>query len=777
MPVDVGATLQRLRAVLTRPLPEGGRLPDDVWSRRHRGLTLLLAVQAAALVVTAELAGSAITWQHLASEGTTGAAIVFWIVVASATTIALIERLRRAVRTGAVAIGLIACSAYLVHITGGLSEVHLHVFVMLAVVSLYQDWLPFLAASGAIALHHLVLGTVVPQRLFADPASADAPGRTVVLYLLFLGAANVASILAWRLGERDRARADLVLDATADGVHGVDPQGRITFANAALAKLVGERPERLVGRDHHEALGHVAPEGQPCPVCTTVRAGRGVPTGGLALRRRDGRDVPVECGATVLWDKGVVTGIVATFRDLTERERLQRQALHDELTGLANRTLLRAHLAQALARIDRDRHTAALLFCDLDQFKDVNDTLGHATGDELLRQAADRLRAAVRAHDTVSRMGGDEFVVLCTDLESRADVMVIAERLQQALSEPYEVEGLIANVSVSVGLTVFDDPRANADALLEEADTAMYRAKELGRDRVEIFDESLRAQTERRQQLETEFADAIAESAVEVRYQPRVELTGGRLDAVAAIPVWPHPERGELPAEELLGLAEETALVDTLGRYVLATACRQVASWREHHGQRADLALAVRITRPQLRDGGLADAVAQVLAESGLPPDRLCLEISEHALLDDTPATVDGLRALKRLGVMLAVDDFGAGWSSLAYLTRVPIDVLKVDRSFIATLDQPGDSHAIVAATLGLSRSLGLEVVADGVDRPGQAAALRELGCQLVQGDHFATAADSRTVEERIAAAVARPPRDPSHRAPTASEPPGSPTP
>lgn len=744
------SAVERLRRALTRPLPEGGRLPDDVWARRHRGMTLLLAVQAAALVVVAQLSGPTVSWHHLVASGTTSAAVVFWVVVAAATTIALADRLRRVARTSAVAFGLVACSAYLVHVTGGMSEAHLHVFVMLAVISLYEDWVPFLAASAAVALHHGALATVAPDRLFADPAAAAAPGRAVTLHLLFLAGASVASVIAWRLGEHERARADLVLDATADGVCGLDPDGRITFANAALTRLVDLPSKRLVGRHHHEALGHVAPPDGPCPLCTAVAAARGVPTGGLEVRRRDGRTVPVECGATPLWERGSVTGTVVTLRDLTERHRLQRQALHDELTGLANRTLLRAHLAQELARLDRDRHTAALLFCDLDQFKEVNDTLGHAAGDQLLVEAAHRLREAVRGHDTVARMGGDEFVVLCTDMQSSADVMVVAERLLATLAEPFLIDGVTARVSASIGVTVFDGPGTEPDALLEQADIAMYRAKQRGRDRIEVFDDELRARTEQRQRAAHDLAAALAEHRVEVRYQPRLSLADGRVASLVATPVWPHPELGDVTGDDLHALAEDAGLVEALARHVTVPACAQAAVWRRRAGQDG-LCLAVPLSAAALRARALPTIVDEALGSSGLPGEALWLEVGERALADDTPATVDTVRDLERRGVRLAVAGFGTGWSSLSYLTRLPVAAITVDSSLVATLDRADGGHAMVAAALGLSRSLGLTVIADGVERPGQAAALRNLGCEVAAGSHLASPLPAEALDAQLA--------------------------
>jgi diguanylate cyclase (GGDEF)-like protein/PAS domain S-box-containing protein len=577
---------------------------------------------------------------------------------------------------------------------------------------------------------------VVASVALASHAAAHPAAWTEPHVGLLLAAAAV-NVVVWRVGERDRRRADLVLDATADGIHGIDRDGRITFANAALARMLRTTAEALVGRDHHEALGHVSDDAGACPICTTLTARRDGPCVTSRLRRADGEELPVECTSTPLRESRKVTGAVVTLRDLSERQRLARQALHDPLTGLANRTLLRAHLEQAIAALDRRRHTAALLFCDLDRFKHVNDTYGHAAGDALLVTVAERLQTAVRGHDTVARFGGDEFVVLCTDLTSTHDAITVAERLVEAVGEPVMIDGAPSGISTSIGVTVFDRPDTDPDAILEEADLAMYRAKERGRARVEVFDDGLRERADRRIRMEQDLRRALREREIEVHYQPHVVLADGRLDGVEALARWRHPALGFLAPDDFLPIAEEAGLMPELGSWVLEQACTQVQTWRQEHPRAATLALAVNLSASQLADSRLAEVVDDVLRRTGLPPALLCLEIGELSLASETPTTVETLHALKRLGVRLAVDDFGTGWSSLTYLSRVPIDVLKVDRSFVASIDRPGDSWSIVAAAMGLSRSLGLAIVAEGVERQAQADVLEELGYEMAQGYHF----------------------------------------
>ncbi len=740
--------LQRARVALTRPLPEAGRLAEDVWARRHRMLSLFAAAQGVLLTAAAQVTATA-----------SPATYVLLAIVISLVVLGLLRPAPRGLRAGAVGMALVASTTSVMLLTDGSGTGHLHLFAMLSLVAIYQDWRPLPAAFGAAALCHFVIG-YAPGAL-PGFAAGGQPSAWSSGHLAALVAAAFVNLLAWQLGERRDDRVEHVLDATADGMHGVDVDGRITFVNAALARMLDTSPEAMIGRHHHEALGHIEDEEGSCRLCTTVQAGRrghGV-NARLALRPRravprseasrgdvvgahhpDGEDeheLPVECAATLLWKNRAVAGAVVTIRDMRERHRLARQALHDPLTGLANRTLLRSHLEHALAALDRHRQTTALLFCDLDGFKEVNDRLGHSAGDALLVAMANRLQTAVRGHDTVSRFGGDEFVILCTDLDSVRDVTVIAERLAETMREPIVFDGERVHVSVSIGVSVFDHPDVAVDTLLEEADLAMYRAKEQGRNRVEFYSAALREQASQRARVESELADALERGEFEIYYQPRVRLANEAVDGVEALVRWHHPSRGILTPSDFLETAEESGLMPELGGWALEQAACQVTRWREEHPSAKDLSLTVNVSLAQLRDVDTVERIAGVLEATGLPPEALCLDIAELALVDDTPTTIQTLHDLKNLGIRLAVDGFGTGWSPLSYLSRVPVDILNIDRRFISHLDAPGDNQAVVTAAMSLARSLGLEVVAHGVERDAQATALRALGYERAQGYRF----------------------------------------
>jgi diguanylate cyclase (GGDEF)-like protein len=443
------------------------------------------------------------------------------------------------------------------------------------------------------------------------------------------------------------------------------------------------------------------------------------------------------------FDPWVLTSKVAVFVDLyRERKRaqtaemaLQHQAFHDGLTDLPNRALLLDRLAQALTRGQRHPTHTAVLFLDLDRFKGVNDSLGHAAGDELIVAMADRLRSVVRPGDTIARFGGDEFVILCEALDHEREAVAIAQRIAESMAAPFRLGDRRIVLTASIGLA-FAAPASpeTADSMLRGADCAMYRAKERGRDRIELFDDDMRARALVRLETENDLRTAIAEGQLHVHYQPVVELSGGAVNGVEALVRWMHPGRGVIQPSEFIGLAEESGLILPLGRLVLTEACRQVAAWNDAHRGRTPLTVSVNLSAHQLIFPGLRDVVAQALADSALDPKLLCLEITETVLMEDGGSSRTTLDTLKALGVQLAVDDFGTGYSSLLYLRRFPVDILKVDRSFVSGLGQTPADTAIVAGVVGLAHALGLVAVAEGVETPEQADHLAGLGCNLAQG-------------------------------------------
>jgi diguanylate cyclase (GGDEF)-like protein len=377
----------------------------------------------------------------------------------------------------------------------------------------------------------------------------------------------------------------------------------------------------------------------------------------------------------------------------------------------------------------------AVLFLDLDRFKWINDSLGHAAGDELLVKVAARLAEAIRPGDSVARFGGDEFVILCDDLDGDWEALGIAQRVNAALGTHFSVEGRDITVTASLGIATTGQSSAyTADSLLRDADAAMYRAKERGRNRIEAFQGGMRARAVERLEVETDLRRALERDELRVYYQPVVRLAGAAMLGVEALVRWQHPERGLMAPAEFIPVAEETGLIQPLGAYVLGESCRQVAVWNRAHPDRAPLSVAVNLSARQMSAADLTRLVITALNDSGLDPGLLCLEITESVLMEDVSASRNVLQSLKELGVRLGIDDFGTGYSSLLYLRRFPVDFLKVDRSFVSGLGENSEDGAIVAGVLGLAHALGVGAIAEGVEQPEQADKLALMGCEQAQG-------------------------------------------
>ncbi|HWF35736.1 MAG TPA: EAL domain-containing protein [Solirubrobacteraceae bacterium] len=425
----------------------------------------------------------------------------------------------------------------------------------------------------------------------------------------------------------------------------------------------------------------------------------------------------------------------ALERQATEDD-VRHRALHDALTRLPNRVLFRDRLKHALARMRRRRTLTALLFVDLDRFKLVNDSLGHHMGDELLAAVGPRLRQAVRASDTVARFGGDEFGILLEDIAGEHDAIATAERIAAVFARPFVLGANEHFVTVSIGIAIAHGGEL-AENLVRDADAAMYRAKEHGRARYEVFDDAMRVRAMARLRVENDLRRALERDELSLVYQPVVSLAQQEIVGVEALLRWNHPTLGMISPAEFIPVAEESGLIVAIGDWVLEQACRQAASWYPMRPDAAPFALSVNLSAVQLAKRGFVDTVDTVLRETGLDPNCLSLEITESVLLADSEALAQTLRALKARGVRLVIDDFGTGYSALGYLTRMPLDALKVDRSFVVGLGtQPRDT-AITEAIIGMSRALSLEVVAEGVETPLQIEELRRLGCGLAQGFYF----------------------------------------
>ncbi|MCU1458671.1 MAG: domain S-box/diguanylate cyclase protein [Actinomycetia bacterium] len=421
--------------------------------------------------------------------------------------------------------------------------------------------------------------------------------------------------------------------------------------------------------------------------------------------------------------------------------RLAHQAHHDPLTGLPNRALFLEFLVLALARARRYESSVAVLFLDLDRFKIINDSLGHDAGDETLLKVVERLQSVVRPGDTVARFGGDEFTILCEDLDRDAaeqQAIEVAERLIEAVHQPFELAGDVAFLGASIGISIAQTAQERPEALLRDADAAMYRAKELGKGRWELFDENMRATARARLDTENALHRAIDREEFRIHYQPIVSLADGRCVGAEALVRWQHPERGLVPPGEFVGVGEETGLIVPIGALVIQDACEQAARWKRERDHIDDpFVVSVNLSARQLAQTDLVGRVADVLDRTGIEPGSLGLEITESVLLDDSDSTVGSILALKQLGVRLSIDDFGTGYSSVGYLKRFPVDAVKVDRSFVGGLGTDPEDTAIVAAVISLGHALGLTVVAEGVETRTQLDELIALGCDQAQGFYF----------------------------------------
>jgi diguanylate cyclase (GGDEF)-like protein len=420
------------------------------------------------------------------------------------------------------------------------------------------------------------------------------------------------------------------------------------------------------------------------------------------------------------------------------QERIAHQATHDALTGLPNRVLFQDRLGHALARrAPRAKTSIAVCFIDLDRFKSVNDTFGHGVGDELLEQAAERLRSVLRPADTIARMGGDEFVILCEELSGEQEAVRLAGRLQRVFSDPFVLGDSEHVVNASIGVAI-GDGNANANALMRDADSAMYRAKEQGRGRYELCDDELRARALRRAQTERALSRALEGDELELYFQPIVTLNSGEITAVEALLRWHHPELGLIDPEEFIPIAEESGQIIPIGAWVLREACQQAVRWRGRLGAKTPAPIAVNLSARQLAIPELAEVVEQILLETGCPPGDLALELTESAAVSCGALSSDTLAKLRALGVRVLLDDFGTGYSSLNHIRQLPIDTIKIDGSFVRDLRSRQEAKVIVRAIVGMATALGLDVVAEGAESEEQALLASELGCEFGQGYHFA---------------------------------------
>ncbi|HVF20019.1 MAG TPA: EAL domain-containing protein [Mycobacteriales bacterium] len=597
--------------------------------------------------------------------------------------------------------------------------------------------LPAVVAVG-IFLTRLLNGDGFDQFELATVATVVVASTLRVFVMLAENHALTTDVhlaMADLRASENRFRA--IVNRSSDFITVCDASGRVTYqsqsgrplAGLRASDLIGTEVSRLIHPDDRDRVlrGFQESLGAPGPTKFECRVGAD-----------DGEWRQIEAVVTNLLDDPNVHGIVINSRDVTEHRqlegRLAHQALHDPLSGLPNRALFRDRVHHALALQLRDGGESghlAVLFFDLDGFAAVNDSLGHTAGDAVLILTASRLVECVRHGDTVARLGGDEFAVLLENVEGPPDALEMAERFLTAMQSPISLEERDVFVGASIGIAI-DTPGDGAAELLRNADLAMNRAKERGRTRYEIFEPEMHAAARLRLDLETDLRQALKRGELFCLYQPVVDLQTGLLAGVEALARWRHPTRGVVPPGEFIPTAEETGLIVPLGRWVLGEACRQLVEWQRASGRA--LGMAVNLSARQLADPGLADDVTAALASAGLDAGALVLEITESMLVDDADGGLAKVQRLSDLGVGLAIDDFGTGYSSLAYLSRLPVNILKIDKSFVAGLARGDETAAVTSAIVAMGKSLNLAIVAEGIEDVGQLDALTELGCDYGQG-------------------------------------------
>jgi diguanylate cyclase (GGDEF)-like protein/PAS domain S-box-containing protein len=548
----------------------------------------------------------------------------------------------------------------------------------------------------------------------------------------------------------EKERACVTLNSIGDAVVSTDAACQITYVNATAADLTGWTQDEAVGRPIEDVLRFVDAETRaivPNPMVLAIREDRAVALlPNSVLLRRDGTEVCIEDSVAPIHDRGgAVTGAVMVFHDVSAARAMALKmsflAQHDSLTDLPNRVLLNDRLSEAIALSQRHQRRLAVLFLDLDRFKHINDSLGHAVGDGVLRSVARRLYTCIRSSDTVGRHGGDEFVVLLWDMRHSQDAAVTATKILDALREPHHINTHRLHITGSIGIATYPDDGADADTLMKKADMAMYHAKDSGCDSYQFFEPDMNARAVERRSLEEDLHYAVERRELALHYQPIVDLASGAIVGAEALIRWHHPQRGVVCPEQFIPIAEDCGLIVPIGRWVLHAACRQMRAWQL--AGLAPLRIAVNISALELRAADFAANLRATLARAGLESRCLSLELTETVLMEDSrlkresASFADVLNEVREMGVLLALDDFGTGYSSLSHLKCLPIDTLKIDQSFVGDLKSNADSNGIVAGLIGMGKCLRMRVVAEGVETRGQLAILAQHGCLEGQGYYF----------------------------------------
>ena len=542
----------------------------------------------------------------------------------------------------------------------------------------------------------------------------------------------------------EKERAQVTLDSIGDAVISTDVWGQVTYLNVVAEGLTGWSRKEAAGRPLAEVfrvINATSREAVQDPMLLAIRQNK---TEGLApncvLIRRDGVEAAIEDSAAPIHDRrGQVTGAVMVFRDVSTARaltaRLSYLAQHDSLTDLPNRILLKDRLTQATAVAYRHRQKLAVLFLDVDRFKHINDSLGHAIGDRLLQSVAQRLVGCVRSSDTVSRQGGDEFVVLLSEMTLAQDAAIIAEKILLTLATPHRIDQHELHLTASIGIVTYPDDGSEVETLMKNADFAMYHAKDAGRNNYQFFKPDMNSRAVERQSLENDLRHALERQEFVLHYQPKINLETDSIIGLEALIRWRHPQRGLVPPKQFIPVAEECGFIVPMGRWVLREASRQARAWQD--AGLPPLRIAINTSAVELRAKDFVAGVRAILTETGLEARYLELELTETFLMQDSKCTADVLNDLKDIGVHLALDDFGTGYSSLSYVKRFPIDTLKIDQSFVRDLATDADDASIVSAVISMGKSLHMRVVAEGVETRAQLEFLREHSCPFAQGYYF----------------------------------------
>jgi diguanylate cyclase (GGDEF)-like protein/PAS domain S-box-containing protein len=836
----------------------------------------LIWVQAAALFVFGLAQGYSLTSSLLD---------IMTIVISPALTEGLRIR-NQSVRSTSASFALIASSAVLTSLSGGYIEAHFHFFVMLAVIALYQSWVPFLISILFVLIHHGVGGVVAPSAVFNHPDAVANPWLWAAIHAGFVAAACGVYMVAWRWNEIAQAHTEHILNAAGEGIIGIDPSGNILFVNPTAERIMRQPAERLLGTSLDPFVRLVSAELDLGDQDSQHQSINNAPADQTMEGVLDiGADsLPVEFVRTEMWDRGRMSGEVVTIRDISQRKvaekalreneqrfrslvqnasdmitvisldttvsyqspsiervlgyqvhelvgrklvelfhredvprvlsflteammrpaqsavvetrvqhangswrdleiigtdqrldpsvggfvlnirdvserkalerQLRHQAFHDSLTNLANRASFFDRIEHALSRGGGNGTGIAVIFLDLDDFKSVNDSLGHDAGDQLLSEVGQRLQRCIRPADTAARLGGDEFAILLEDITDVDYARYVSNRLLDVLRLPYELSGKDITIRASIGIASSLEHDVEAGELLRNADIAMYEAKRSGGSRFSEYTSEMYAATLDRLDLLEDLQHALARDEFEVLYQPTVVLDSQRIVGFEALVRWRHPQRGLLSPADFIRLAEESGVILPLGRWVLQQACSQAVAWQRTFPNEPKLTMNVNVSVYQLHHPQFIAEVAEALRHTGLEPSTLVLEVTESAMLQNTRKMLDCLEELKQLGVRLAIDDFGTGYSSLSYLSQYPFDVLKIDKAFIdQEFSEPevGTSRKEVArAIIDLGKTLQLKIIAEGIERADQLATLQALDCEFGQGYLFARPLSAGEIEDML---------------------------